>query len=485
MDYLYAYTPKLWHLAVLFIGIALVVELTKEKRKQDYDDNLLNPFRLIKPWLTGFYIGSGRISREHSRMHALVIGNTGSGKTVSTLLPSAIKFGSEDCSMIFLDPAREGHTKSSGQWAKHGAEVMVFSPNDHRISEGFNPIELANTSTEINMLAEMLMARQMKASKDIFWPSAASIGLSIETRLLKCLPKIYHNPVNLKRLNDELMSGTKVDKLCVLYGDDRLYSDYKAFIAQDPKVLKNILSSIQSALKAFADDELALCTSVNTIDFSAFRKQKKALYIFTDVMSDYHSFIYEMLFTFMFRAFMKEMPKDGDLPINILADEMGSFTVKGFPEALANLRKYDVSAMSCIQTLSQLEERYGQHDANTIKNNCWSKLIFPGMEMSLATELEQRLGKWSFERKDGKGRGQREILTRSELIHLEKSEAMLVAGSHRPAKVKVKPYFKDRSMRKISELPPAPFKGKVPSELNLMDIDQLIAAKKQHVMEHA
>ena len=482
MNYL-QYTPKLWHVLIAFIAIAVLVELTREKRKQDYDDNLLNPFKLLKPWLLGFYIGAGRISRENSRMHALVIGNTGSGKTVSTLLPSAIKFGSEDCSMIFLDPAREGYTKSSGQWAKSGADVMVFSPNDHTISEGFNPIALANTSTEINMLADMLMARQMKNSKDIFWPSAGSIGTSIITRLLKCLPETYHNPVNLKLLNDELMSGTKVDKLCALYADDRLYSDYKAFVAQDPKVLKNILSSIQSALKAFADDELALCTSVNTIDFSEFRKKKKALYIFTDVTSDYHSFIYEILFTFMFREFMKSTPPEGSLPINILADEMGSFTVKGFPEALANLRKYDVSVMSCIQTLSQLEERYGKHDANTIRNNCWSKLIFPGMEMPLAIELEQRLGKWSFERKDGRGRGQREILTRSELIHLEKSEAMLVAGSHRPAKVKVKPYFKDRSMRKISELPPAPFNGKVPSELELMDIDQLIAAKKQYVTE--
>ena len=133
------YTPKLWHLAILFIGIAVLVQLTKEKRKQDYDDNLGSPFKLLKPWLTGFYMGAGRLSREHSRMHALVIGNTGSGKTVSTLLPSAIKFAKEDCSMIFLDPAQEGHTKSSGIWSKHTNDVLVFNPKDHTMSVGVQP----------------------------------------------------------------------------------------------------------------------------------------------------------------------------------------------------------------------------------------------------------------------------------------------------------------------------------------------------------
>ena len=475
--------PPWWVYVLAFLGVAVIVHITKEDRSMDYNDRLGNPFSLIKPWLVGFYIGSGRISREHSKLHAAIVGPSGSGKTVSTLLPSAIKFAEEDCSMIFLDPAREGWTKTSGRWSEFTDNVSVFAPNDHTISEGFNPIELANTSTEINMLSEMLMAKQMKNSKDAFWPSAGAIALSVQIRLLKRLPREFHNLVNLKRLNDEMLASTKVDKLTVYYGDDRLYNDFRSLVAQEPKVLKNVLSTIQSSLKALADDELALCTSVNTIDFSEFRKKKKALYIFTDVTSDYHSFIYEIMFTFMFREFMKSIPEKDSLPINILADEMGSFTVKGFPEALANLRKYNVSIAYAIQSYSQLEERYGQHDARTIWANSWSKLIFPGMEMSLATELEQRMGKWSFEREDGKGRGQREILTRSELIHLSESEAILVAGANRPMKVRVKPYYENRSMRKISELPPAPFKGKVPSKLNLMDIDELIAAKKNPITE--
>jgi type IV secretion system protein VirD4 len=416
-------------------------------------------------------------------MHALVIGNTGSGKTVSTLLPSAIKFAKEECSMIFLDPAQEGHTKSSGIWSKHADDVLVFNPKDHTMSVGFNPVDLANTSTEISMLGDMLMSSQMRGSKDVFWPSSGARAVTIQIRLLKQLPKKYHNLVNLKLLNDEMLASTKVDKLCSLYADNRLFHEYKALIGTDSKVLNNILSTIQTALKALSDDELARCTSVNTLDFSTFRKKKTALYIWTDVMSSYHAFIYEMLFTFMFREFMKQLPSKGDLPINVLADEMGSFTVKGFPEALANLRKYDVSVVSCIQNRSQLEERYGHHDAQTIMANCWSKLIFPGMETDLARELEQRIGKWTFDRTDGKGRGTREVMTVPELIHLDAEHAMLVAGPHAPMKVKVKPYYKDRKMRAISELLPASIKGSVPTELQLMDIDALIAAKKQPVFE--
>ena len=333
------------------------------------------------------------------------------------------------------------------------------------------------------MLGDMLMASQMRGSKDVFWPSSGARAVAIQIRLLKQLPKQYHNLVNLKILNDEMLGSTKVDKLCSLYADDRLFSEYRALIGQDTKVLANILSTIQTALKALSDDELARCTSVNTLDFSVFRKKKTALYIWTDVMSNYHAFIYEMLFTFMFREFMKELPAKRDLPINVLADEMGSFTVKGFPEALANLRKYDVSVICCIQNRSQLEERYGRHDAQTIMANCWSKLIFPGMETDMARELEQRIGKWTFDRTDGKGRGTREVMTVPELIHLDADQAMLVAGPHAPMKVKIKPYYKERKMRGISELPPAPIKGSVPTELQLMDIDALIAAKKQPIAQ--
>jgi type IV secretion system protein VirD4 len=483
MDFTYlSFSPNLFHLIALFVAVAVLVRLLgNEERKQDYDDDFGKDSSIISRWNKGFWMGDGRLTREQSFKHAVLIGQSGGGKTTAGLIPTAL--GMDDCSLVFMDPAKELFKRTAGHLASKGYTIKVLDLKRPDRSIGFNPLQRAVSSTDLNILAEMVVSPQMRHSKDIFWPQMGARFLVTLFKIQKLLPQEYQNLANTRHLVNLLQGDhKKVDRLFATFADDILFSEYKAMVSQDDKLLSNVLATIQSSLRIFDDSAVARCTSVDTLDLQAFRKEKTALYIWTDIMdASYYSFLIEIFFTQLFRSFMQAIPGKDKLDVFILADELGSLTIKGFAEALANLRKYRVGIMYAIQSRAQLTERYGQHDAHTILANSWAKLIFPGMESDLAKELEQRLGRWTFEREDGKGRGTREIMTVSELIHMKEGTAMLTAGANRPMKVSVTPYFKNWSLKSRSEMPYPRISGGIPDGLSLIDVDALIREKKEHV----
>lgn len=481
MEYLYIFTLKPWHLIALFLLIAVIVQFFKEQRKQTYDDDFGNPSSLLSRWNHGFSLGDGKITRDHSFKHAVLIGQSGGGKTTGALIPTAL--GMDDCSLVFMDPAKELFRKTSGELHRKGYTIKVLDFKDPSISLGFNPLERATTSTELNMLGEMILSSQYKNSRDIFWPQMGAKLLVTIFKLQKTLPIQYQTLANTRYLVSLMQADPKkVDRLYSAYADDQLFTEYKATISQEGKLLSNVLATAESGVRIFGDDAVAKCTASDTLNLQAFRDSKTAIYIWTDIMdASYYSFLIEIFFTQLFREFMHTIPGKEKLDVFILADEMGSLTIKGFAEALANLRKYRVGIMFAIQSRAQLIERYGSHDAHTILANSWSKLIFPGMETDLAQELEKRLGRWTFEREDGKGQSSREVMTVSELVHMDEGTAILAAGSYRPMKVNVKPYFKDRSLRTMSEIPPPHITSQSAREFTLIDVDALVQDKKQYV----
>jgi len=481
MEYLFLFIPKLWHLIVLFLLIAVIVQFFKEQRKQTYDDDFGNPSSLLSVFNKGLWLGDGRITRDQSFKHAVLIGQSGGGKTTGSLIPTAL--GMDDCSLVFMDPAKELFRRTSGELQRKGYTIKVLDFKNPTHSLGFNPLERATTSTELNMLAEMILAPQMRNSRDIFWPQMGAKLFATIFKLQKTLPAKYQNLANTRHLISLMQADPKkVDQLYSAYADDHLFTEYKATISQEGKLLSNVLATAESGVRIFGDDAVAKCTASDTLDLQTFRDSKTALYIWTDIMdASYYSFLIEIFFTQLFRELMRTIPSKEKLDVFILADEMGSLTIKGFAEATANLRKYRVGIMYAIQSRAQLIERYGSHDAHTILANSWSKLIFPGMETDLAQELEKRLGRWTFEREDGKGQSSREVMTISELVHIDEGTAILSAGSYRPMKVNVKPYFKDRSIRIMSEIPPPPITTQSARELTLIDVDALVQDKKQYV----
>lgn len=478
----------MWWIALIITIIVLLVILSfitpsepdkEPERKQSYDDDFGDVSEAILPNNKGIWIGAGKIDREMSFRHCCLIAPSGGGKTSGILIPTALEL--DNCSVVILDLAKEFFDKTARHFQQKGFSPKILDFTSE-ISIGFNPLVCANTNTELNLLGEALFATATKNSKDAFWPNMAARFTVLMFKIQKKLPVEHQNLGNTLHLITSLQgSPRKVDQLFAKYADDKLFEEYRAMAGFEGKLLSNILATAQSALGIFGDENVAKVTSRNTLNFEEFRKQKIALFIHMNVAdAKYLSPLIEIYFNQFFRFCMSRIPdekKEND--IFVLADEAGSFTIPGFPEAIANLRKFRVSLTIAIQgAKSQLVERYGKENAETILANCYHKIVFPGMELSLAKELETRMGKWSFTDEDGR-QTRREVITISELIHLEEGTALYIAGPNRPTIITLHPYYENIRMERKTKLSPPKIKGDAPSEVSYIKLPELKVVPKE------
>ncbi|MGE0637682.1 MAG: type IV secretory system conjugative DNA transfer family protein [Bacteroidia bacterium] len=472
-------------IVVIIIVLLIIALLSSSKRplerKENYDDDFGDISELISSRNDGIWIGDGKISRDLSFRHCCVIAPSGGGKTSTVLIPTALEL--DNCSAIILDPAGELFEKTSGEFERKGFTVKILDFTDPDVSIGFNPLLTANSSTELNILGEALFASAKKTSKDSFWPTMAARLVVLLFKIQKKLPKPQQTLANTLYLLNILQGDPrKIDQLFVKYADDKLFAEYKALVKHDQRLLSSILATAQSSLGIFDDEAIALVTSKNTLDFKTLRNEKMALFIHIPVTdAKYLSFLAEIYFAQLFRFCMSHTVTEDVLNMFIIGDELGSLTIQGFPEAMANLRKYSVSITFAIQSKSQLIERYGKQDAETIYQNSYSKIIFGGMEIELAKEFEKRMGKWTFVNENGK-EGVREVMTASELVHLPEGSAFYVPGPNRPTILEMHPYYENSRMTRKANRPPAKVKGDAPKTVSYIEFPELKIVPKVQVV---
>ena len=148
------------------------------------------------------------------------------------------------------------------------------------------------------------------------------------------------------------------------------------------------------------------------------------------------------------------------MDIFLLIDETGSLNLPTLPLAVANVRKHRAGIMLLVQDFSQIVHNYGRYDADAIKANCFAKLFFTGQSLETTKELEQTLGKFEFENKDGK-KVVRSLMTNDEIRTMDKTNALLICGHHKPILTKLKPYYKIRRLREYSEINLPEQKGEI------------------------
>mgnify|MGYP000892861090 FL=1 len=265
--------------------------------------------------------------------------------------------------------------------------------------------------------------------------------------------KQYHTLYNVLNLINAF-SGTpqKVDKLIVQAKDDDLLSDYKAFVAYDSKMLMSIVATARTALSIFADPQIARVTGKDSIDFERFRKEKTILYINNNVNDmKYYSVLSSLFFEQFFASIMSSLPQKGDLSIFFLLDEASSLYLNILPTAISNIRKYNSGILQIYQSQSQLFDLYGIPQGRNIIANSYSKVHMPGQPLETARELELILGKYEYI-DDENNRRTRQLLTMDEIRIIK--EAIILCGNLPPIKTRLIPYYEQREMKKLVNLPP-------------------------------
>lgn len=423
------------------------------QKKKGYTADFASEGTLLSRYNKGFSLtGRKNISVKNSFMNALIQGQTGSGKTQISLLPSIFSMSGN---FIIHDPARELYKASASFLLANEYEVKVLNFTDPDASSGFNPMSRANSSSEIQKLASMLVRTSLSSGKeDPFWNSQATTLLAILISILKTQPEEFQNLYNVRQLLNHVAEkpanknvSNPVDALFVRHADPVLYSEYKSMISYDDKLLTSIVATAKSALSIFADTSVARVTAKDTIDFLDFRKKPVALFIQNSIADQkYYSVLTSIFFEQLTHFLLSRFPQEDEQNVFLLIDEFSSLRVPVFPLAFANVRKHRAGIMAVVQDFNQIIGSYGKQDAETIRANCFAKLYFGGGSLQTTEELEKILGRYTYKDDEGK-KDVRPLMTADEIRTMPSNRALLICGSHAPILARVRPCYKSPRYR--------------------------------------
>jgi len=209
--------------------------------------------------------------------------------------------------------------------------------------------------------------------------------------------------------------------------------------------MRNIfLSTARTSLKAMNNDDLKNLTFKHNLEWSEFRKKKTALYIQIEPKEmEFYSFLLNILYTQAFDYFMSNKVNIG-LPVFCLLDEFGHLKINKLETVITNIRKHKVSLSLVVQSMSQIEKKYGHHDAKSITNGgIASKLFLSGCDMKTARMIESMLGYH-----------ENQIMRASDIRTIKNNQAIFIHYNSKPAKIKIKRFYQSLLFKNYSKLPP-------------------------------
>jgi len=424
------------------------------KKKEGYKADFASEGSLLSSRQYGFCLtGDKNLSVKNSYTNALIVGGTGVGKSSIVLIPSLYTMKG---SFVIHDPSGELFQKSAGYLKEKGYSIKQLNFSKPDCSSGFNPLQRANTSSEIQKVSSMLVQNALgNGSKDPFWNNQAISLIAMLITLLKKQDKQFQNLYNVRLLLTAMGGSPElVDKLFSKHADESLFAEYKSFLSADDKITSGAVATCKAALQTFSDEAIARVTSTDSIDMQEFRKKPTALFIQNSVADQkYYSTLTSIFFEQFFSHVLLRFPNENEKDIFFLIDEASSLSLPTLPLAVANVRKHCAGIMLIVQDFAQLIHNYGRYEADAIKSNCFAKMYFTGQSLDVAKDLEQQLGRFEYKDKEGR-KVTRELMTRDEIRTMKLNRALLVCGHHSPILARLKPYYQSRIFRLYSELRP-------------------------------
>jgi len=343
-----------------------------------------------------------------------------------------------------------------------GYNIHVLQPANLAQSHRFNPLSRFKTPQQLRQLATTLATQS--GGNDPFWTNTAInilyIGL---VALSRCQNPAFKTLGNLRwLLNHFGVDGQTINPFMADHLDEVTFAEYKAFVAQDSKVLSSILSSARAALDLWSDPDIIQLTGSDNIDIQRFRHQKSITYLIVpEHQISYFSLILNLFYTACFESCLADVDQPDLLPVFFFLDEFGNLgKIPRFASIATTLRKRNCCLCVILQELSQLETLYGRDGAKSIfSGGMGNKLFFSGLDLDTCQYLERVLGKntvydTAFGGVSDKAKTVAQpLMSLDEVRMMDQKTGILISGSEKPVRLEMLPYFLDKTLAKLTEKP--------------------------------
>lgn len=442
------------------------------KKKPAYDAHFISEREILSTKHTGFSVtGRRNLNTKISHQNFYVQAPTGAGKTTCVILPSLYTMTG---SFVVHDPSGEIEKMSSGYLKEKGYEVKVINFSRPEISCGFNPFAKSTSATLIHKTAHTLVSSSLgDNAKDPFWNIAATGLVSNMIWGVSFLEEKYRTPYAALQLLNLLSTAPKsVLHFFKTHANDAVWSDFSAFMSGEERVKSSVIATARAALQIFSDAEgVGKITAFDTLNMEDFRKKKCVLYIQTATTDQkFYAVLTALLFDSFFTYVLSRIPEKDDQDIFFLIDE-AAFKIPGLPQFVVNGRKYKSGSAIIVQDFNQLVRTYSKQEAEVIRENCYSKLYFPGSGQETTQHLENVLGKTEVTDEDGKKKIM-PLLPAASIRTLKSDQAILLCGNVRPILAQLHPFYNNPTYRRYSAMTPVPQMNQIPfTEIPTLSLD--------------
>ncbi len=394
--------------------------------------------------------------------HNLIIGSTGSGKTQCIIFPMVQSLAKHGESMVITDPKGEIYEQTSEMLRSRGYNIVLLNFRDPAKGNAWNPLTMpyrlwknGNQDKAIEILDDLalnILYDESNKNADPFWEktsagyfSGIALGLFEDAQE----EEININSISLMTtVGEEKFRGSKTYIQEYFNSKDpnsAAYINASSTILSPNETKGSILAVFKEKIKLFATRlNLSEMLSHSDFDIKDIGLKKTALFIvIQDEKKTYHSLatilvkqIYETLIDVA-------QSHGGKLPVrtNFLLDEFANMPpLKDVTTMITAARSRQMRFTMIIQNFAQLNEVYGEQNAETIKGNCGNLVYLISTELKALEEISKMCGEVK-SKKDDKTVST-PLVTISDLQKLKLFEVIVRRVRLAPFKTKLTPNYK-------------------------------------------
>ena len=380
--------------------------------------------------------------------HGVIVGGSGTGKSYSFFLPNVAAASTLSC--VVTDPKSELWRFTSG----YARRATRYAPGDPDASACLNWIPLCRDARLAELCARAIVEAGAVERQEPPWPD-------LETAFLSALfshAATLSVPTPLAAY--DLFTRLEPQKLLDAFArSSSAIAREQANIFQqtNERMRGSIVPVIASKLQCLRDPRIARFTSASLAppDFGRLRALPEALYWCVQEQDMVRLRPLSSLFyTLLLEQLAAEGPtEEARLPVNVFLDEFANIgVIPHFETTISLARGRGVRLWLGIQSLSQLEARYGKPAAQTILTNCATKMALSGLDVETAQYFSRSLGEktqtaprrsWQKKRwslfaggmSDSVQEHSRWLLTPDEVRRLGTEEMLVITGNRRPLRI--------------------------------------------------
>lgn len=359
------------------------------------------------------FIGD-KVYYDDSTDHTLIIGSTGSGKSISLIMPLIFNLASAGESMVINDVKGELYSTTADYLKKHDYDIKIINLRDALTSDGWNPLHLpykyfkeGNIDEAGDMIENFAKSLTKNlSSKDMYWEKSANAVLVALCYALfedaQC-----EDEVNLYSIYNLLVEhgGKMIDRsnsLDLYFQQKPMGSLSKMSYATGSfakgETRATLFSVLATVIKMFSDTGIANMTSRTDFELDDIGRKKTAVFL---IIPDEKESRHELVTLFIHQCYqacvyMAQSLPNGKLPVrvNYVLDEFSSYYISSMPNKITVSRSRNIRFYLTIQDFHLLKDTY-KESAGTIKSNCGNWIYLLTSDNDTAKEISTRIGKYT------------------------------------------------------------------------------------------